>query len=178
MFVFPSSARLIAAALCSAALGLSACGANVEAPDPNPTPHDVPQGPGLFSGASGNILDGFGKNRGGGGLGATTNLGVNSYLWRATLESVGFMPLITADSNGGVITTDWYTRPDNPTERVRANVLIMGTQLRADALEVKLFKQQQINGQWQDVVVDEATTRQLEDVILTKARALRVQDAG
>jgi hypothetical protein len=53
------------------------------------------------------------------------NIGVNSYLWRASLETLAFMPLLQADSSGGVIVTDWYSNPDNPNERVKVSVAIL-----------------------------------------------------
>ena len=51
-----------------------------------------------------------------------TTIGVNSYLWRASLDALSFMPLTQTDSNGGVILTDWYVNPQNPGERVKINV--------------------------------------------------------
>jgi hypothetical protein len=101
---------------------------------------------------------------------------VNTYLWRAALETVSFMPITQADSNGGVIVTDWYTSPEKPTERVRVNVLILGKTLQASGLKVSLFKQtRNESGSWADVATDPATVRTLEDTILTKARAIKVQ---
>lgn len=142
------------------------------APEVNPT--DMPKGPGLFSGESGNILSAFKKNAQGAETGG--NIGVNIFLWRASLENLSFMPIKTADSNGGVIATDWYTSPDKPHEKVRANVLILGKKLQASALQVTLFKQiQDAKGNWADAPTNAATARALEDTILTKARALRVQ---
>lgn len=154
---------------------LTACGGSLEAPDPNPSPADAPKGPGLFSGESGNLLDSFrdkpGENGGAGG-----RLGVNGYLWRASLEAVSFMPLASADGNTGVIITDWHTNPSQPNERIKANVLILGKTLRPQGLKVSLFKQMKEGGEWVDTPVAEGTERKLEDTILTKARALRVQD--
>jgi predicted small lipoprotein YifL len=43
-----------------------------------------------------------------------TTIGVNSYLWRASLDAICFMPLLQTDSNGGVIVTDWYVNPEQP----------------------------------------------------------------
>jgi hypothetical protein len=134
----------------------------------------MPKGPGLLSGESGNLLDAFkgGKNgseQGGG------SIGVNIYLWRAALETVAFMPITQADSNGGVITTDWYSQPSQPDERVRANVLILGKTLRSDALKVTLFKQERKNGEWTNAAIAPATVTAVEDTILTKARAIKVQ---
>jgi hypothetical protein len=164
--------RLLTSATLGAVVLLSACsGIKTEAPEVNPT--DMPKGPGLFSGESGNILEGFKSSRGSAETGG--NIGVNIYLWRAALESIAFMPITQADSNGGVITTDWYSQPGQPDERVRANVLILGKTLRSDALKVTLFKQQRKNNEWTNVDISNATITALEDTILTKARAIKMQ---
>ena len=107
-----------------------------------------------------------------------TTIGVNSYLWRASLEAVSFMPLLQTDSNGGVIVTDWYANPNNPTERMKVTVTILDQDLRADALRVAASRQTSANGGWVDAPVQAATVQKLEDVILTRARDLRRQASG
>jgi hypothetical protein len=102
-----------------------------------------------------------------------TTIGVNSYLWRASLDALAFMPLTQADSNGGVILTDWYINPQNPGERMKINVSILDRDLRADALRVAASRQVSTNGTWIDAPVKAATTQKLEQIILTKARDLR-----
>ncbi|QKG70775.1 DUF3576 domain-containing protein [Erythrobacter mangrovi] len=102
-----------------------------------------------------------------------TTIGVNSYLWRAALETVSFAPLLQADSNGGVIVTDWYANPSNPGERVKVTVTILDSDLRADALRVAASRQVSQGGGWVDAPVQAATVQKLEDIILTKARELR-----
>ena len=104
-----------------------------------------------------------------------TTIGVNSYLWRASLEAVSFAPLLQADSAGGVIVTDWYANPENPGERVKLTVSILDQDLRADALRVAASRQVNQGGNWVDAPVQAATVQKLEDIILTKARALRRQ---
>ena len=104
-----------------------------------------------------------------------STIGVNSYLWRASLETVGFAPLLQADSAGGVIVTDWYANPQNPGERVKMTVAILDTDLRADALRVAASRQVNQGGNWVDAPVQAATVQKLEDIILTKARELRRQ---
>ena len=104
-----------------------------------------------------------------------SSIGVNSYLWRASLEAVSFAPLLQADSNGGVIVTDWYANPSNPGERVKMTVSILDTDLRADALRVAASRQVNQGGAWVDAPVQAATVQKLEDIILTKARELRRQ---
>ena len=107
-----------------------------------------------------------------------TSIGVNSYLWRATLETLSFMPLTQADSAGGVIVTDWYSNPSNPGERVKLTVSILDRDLRADALRVTAAREVQQNGAWAAAPVQAATVQKLEDIILTKARDLRRSDIG
>lgn len=100
-------------------------------------------------------------------------IGVNAYLWRAALDTVSFAPLLQADSAGGVIVTDWYANPANPTERVKLTVTILDQDLRADALRVAASRQVNDNGAWVEAPVQAATVQKLEDIILTKARDLR-----
>ena len=102
-----------------------------------------------------------------------TMIGVNSYLWRAAIDTLSFAPLIQADSNGGVIVTDWYTNPASPGERVKLTVSILDQDLRADALRVAASRQIQSGGGWVDAPVAAATVQKLEDIILTRARDLR-----
>jgi hypothetical protein len=107
-----------------------------------------------------------------------TTIGVNSYLWRAALETVSFAPLLQADSNGGVIVTDWYANPRNPGERVKVTVSILDQDLRADALRVAASREVLQNGTWVAAPVQAATVQRLEDIILTKARDLRRSSVG
>ena len=104
-----------------------------------------------------------------------TTIGVNSYLWRAALDTVSFAPLLQADSNGGVIVTDWYANPQNPGERVKVTVSILDQDLRADAVRVAASRQVAQGGAWVDAPVQAATVQKLENIILTKARDLRRQ---
>jgi hypothetical protein len=165
--------RLYPSVIILPALVLASCGSiKTTAPETNPT--DMPKGPGLFSGESGNILSAFNKTAK--DKESAGNIGVNIYLWQAALQNLSFMPIKTADSNGGVIATDWYTQPEKPNEKFRANILILGKKLQASGLQVTIFKQvKDAKGVWQDVPVSPSTVRALEDTILTKARALRVQ---
>ena len=110
------------------------------------------------------------KKSGGGGGGG---IGVNSYLWRASLDTIAFMPLASADPFGGVIITDWYTPPETPAERFKMNVYILGRQLRADGVRVSVFRQSRTGNGWTDVAVTKTTSVNLENEILNRARQLR-----
>jgi hypothetical protein len=107
-----------------------------------------------------------------------TTIGVNSYLWRASLDALSFMPMLQTDSTGGVIVTDWYTNPSNPGERVKVTVTILDKDLRADALRVAASREVAQGGGWIAAPVQAATVQKLEDVILTRARDLRRNSVG
>jgi hypothetical protein len=105
-------------------------------------------------------------------------LGVNAYLWRATLDTLSFMPLASADPFGGTIITDWYSPPAADGERFRAQAYVMGRQLRSDGVRVQVFRQVINRGQWVDAPVSTATNAELEDKVLARARELRSQSAS
>ncbi|AKH43164.1 hypothetical protein FHS61_001135 [Altererythrobacter atlanticus] len=144
------AARTLSRALLTGALGLglSACGGGGERPEADIAASQV------------------------------TAIGVNSYLWRASLETLSFMPLTQADSSGGVLITDWYSNPGNPNERMKISVSILDQDLRADALRVAASRQTLQGGTWVEAPVQAATVQRLEDIILTKARALRHSAVG
>lgn len=157
------------------AVNLVACGANVEKAEVNPTPHDTYKGEGLFSGNSGNLLQALGEGSGVKGGSAASALPVNVYLWHASLDAISFMPLASANSTDGVIITDWYTNPNKSTERVKVNVYIKGKTFSAQNLKVSVFKQAKRGGDWVDAAADTTTATQLEETILTNARALKIK---
>ncbi len=110
---------------------------------------------------------------------AVTGIGVNSFLWRAALETIEFMPLSSADPYGGVIITGWHSDSTAPNERFKATVYILDTRLRADAIKVSVFKQRlDPTSGWVDVAVDPDTEVQIENAILTRARELKIATLG
>ncbi|MBX6322483.1 MAG: DUF3576 domain-containing protein [Rhodospirillaceae bacterium] len=110
---------------------------------------------------------------GGGGI------GVNSYLWRASLDTVSFMPLLSADPFGGVIITDWYSPPESPNERFKLNIYILSRELRADGLRTAVFRQVFEPGTgWHDAPTASSTATALENAILKRARQMRIAQLG
>ena len=107
------------------------------------------------------------------------SIGVNGYLWRATLDTLAFMPLVSADPWGGTVITDWYANPEKPDERFKATVYILDTRLRADGLKVTVNKQtKDASGQWTDSPTADQTETDIENAILTRARQLRLSNIG
>ena len=108
-----------------------------------------------------------------------SGIGVNFFLWRASLDTIAFMPLASADPFGGVIITDWYTPPESGVERLKMTVLILDRALRADGVRVSVFRQVQNSaGEWNDAAVDPKTSTDMENTILTRARELRTAAAA
>jgi len=164
-------------------LGLAACGGTneggiqqtVDCPQGRcPVSGGDPSGQTIFGseGVAG-LFDRGSGNQGGGGI------GVNAFLWRASLETFSFLPLFNADPLGGIINYDWYAPPETPGERLKVNVYILDTRLRADAVEVKVFRQlRSADGSWHEAAVDPGTEAALIDAVLTKARQLRIAQLG
>ncbi|MEI7932111.1 MAG: DUF3576 domain-containing protein [Alphaproteobacteria bacterium] len=139
---------MAAVALTAAALSTSGCAAN-----------PFKRGPAAMS-----------SSRGG-----DTQIGVNAFLWRASLDTLAFMPLASADPYGGIIITDWYANPEAPNERFKATVYILDTRLRADGLNVTIHRQvKAANGDWQDAVTQANTAETIENQILVRARQIRI----
>jgi hypothetical protein len=112
-----------------------------------------------------------------GGGGNAPAIGVNGYLWRATLDTLSFMPLASADPYGGVIITDWYANPEKPDERFKITVYILDARLRADGLNVAIFTQRRdATGNWTDAAAATQTETDIENAILTRARQLRLSN--
>jgi hypothetical protein len=108
---------------------------------------------------------------------SAAQIGVNGYLWRATLDTLSFMPLASADPYGGVIITDWYAFPEKPDERFKCTVYILDARLRADGLNVAVFAQHKnAAGEWIDAPSANETETQIENAILDKARRLRLSN--
>ena len=181
----PLSRRPLAVLLLGA-LALAGCGYS----KPNPTPANYG---GLGSGTPGDasalgrlggedsgVIFGVGKDReksgaiGGGGGG----IGVNAYLWRGALDTLGFMPLNSVDPFGGVILTDWYTPPATSGERFKATAYVMSKDLRSDGVKITVLRQVLQGGQWVDAPVAESVSSEIENKALAKARKLREQQGN
>ncbi len=129
---------------------------------------------GKITGEDGILLWGNRQSSKAPGAGADAGIGVNSFLWRASLDTISFMPLISADPFGGVIITDWYAPPETRDERFKITVYILGRDLRADGVRASVFRQRRDGGGWVDATVEQSTATDLENAILTRARQLRV----
>lgn len=149
-----------------AALSLTACASSGKSAAAKPVPEAKAGGfAGLFGGKKASSPA------------AETGIGVNGYLWRASLDTIGFMPLVSADPWGGVIITDWYANPEKTDEQFKVTIYITDARLRADALSANVVKKvRDANGAWVDTAVNDQTKVDIENAILTRARELRLSD--
>jgi hypothetical protein len=164
----------VPAGLLAASLALTGCGGAKPTANNDIFNPETSNLPGAMATNSGGSLFTLGKGTGGGANGAT-QIQVNAYLWRATLDTLSFMPLVSADPFGGVIITDWYVPPATPSERFKVNAYILSKQMTADAVQVSVFHQVQQNGQWVDAPADPSTASGLEDRILAQAADLQAE---
>jgi hypothetical protein len=157
------------AAAAALAFALTACAAAGITPDAPPPTADRSSSSG---GNNGGLIDKFfGGDK---SPGLQSGIAVNSFLWRASLDTISFMPLSSADPFGGVIITDWYSPPESPTERIKLNIYILDRQLRADGLRVSVFRQTRGATPWREAKVDPETVRDIENAILKRAREMRI----
>lgn len=170
----PRRQRAFGPLLLASALVLAACGQSryVENSEYNDPSRSSQRGS-LLGMENGISLFGSSTNRDGADGGGA--LGVNAFLWRGSLDTLSFMPLVSADPFGGVIITDWYSPPETPGERFKVTTYILGRQLRSDGVRVSVFRQVESRGQWVDQAVSADMGPALEDKILARARDLRIQ---
>ena len=87
-----------------------------------------------------NMEEGRGFRIMGGNSGGTTySFATSNPLWRATLDSLDFMPLVSANYSGGIVVTDWYTENSTPQESIKISVRFLTNEIRSDALDINIF---------------------------------------
>jgi hypothetical protein len=99
---------------------------------------------------------------------------INPYLWKASLNTLSFMPLSSTDPFAGTIITDWYTAESNLGERCKINVFINGKDLNTKNLKVSSFCQRLKNNQWVNMPSKAEENTKLENVILNEAKKLKL----
>lgn len=105
------------------------------------------------------------------------SIGVNAYLWRATLDTLNFMPIATADHQSGSILTDWKVNPNDATERSKVDAFIIGRELQANSLRVTVHRESLQNGNWVSIEPRPEAASQVVTAILAQARLLRRDNA-
>ena len=104
-------------------------------------------------------------------------ISINPYLWRGSLETIEFMPLVSADPFAGIIITDWYADFNNANERCKLNIFIKGSEMKSTNLKVNSFCQIMVDGNWLDKQINQKNNADLENAILNKAKKIRLSQS-
>ena len=105
---------------------------------------------------------------------SSVGLPINPYLWKASLETIDFMPLSSTDPFAGIIITDWYTDEDSLGERCKLNIFVKGKDLKTDNLKVSSFCQSLNDNQWVNKPSIKKNNIRIENAILNKAKKLKL----
>ena len=133
-------------------------------------------GGGLFGSDGLTVFDNT-KNKKQGGEFATIGMPINPYLWSASLETLSFIPLSSADPFGGTIFTDWYSTQSNENERCKINVFISGAELKTQNLRVSSFCEVFKKNKWVGITTNNQDNIDLENAILNKAKKLKLKNS-
>ena len=146
-------------------LGLFACSGSTS---------PAPEGPGSIitgnakQGVSLKDLANLGNNQN-----SSVGLPINALLWRASLDIMSTIPLDDIDTFGGTIVTEWYQLNKKSDERIKMTAFVLDRELRADGIRVVVYVQKRIENNWQDSGTDSEMGKQIEELILTRAREIR-----
>ena len=102
--------------------------------------------------------------------GGTFEFATSNELWRASLDTLDFMPLMSADYGGGILITDWYNENDNYEDFIKISIRFLTNEIRSDALDVKVYTKKCVNINNCSVNQDNTEIKnKLISTILTKA---------
>ena len=102
----------------------------------------------------------------------------SNVLWRATLKSLDFLPLLNADYSGGIIIYDWYSQTNNPKEQIKISVQFLNNELRSDSIKITAHKKIcETVERCSNSTLDQNFANSIKDSIITSARTLKIEEA-
>jgi hypothetical protein len=102
----------------------------------------------------------------------------SNVLWRATLKSLEFLPLMNADYSGGVIIYDWYSNPDKPSEQIKISVQFLSNELRSDSIKIVAHKKNCENiNKCSNLEVDQQFALSIKEGIINSARLIKIEES-
>jgi hypothetical protein len=137
-------------------------------PDPNKRAREIAdKGGGIFG-----DINRVNKNAG------SFEFASSNVLWRATLKSLDFLPLLNADYSGGVIIYDWYSQTNNPKEQIKISVQFLNNELRSDSIKITAHKKICEGAErCSNSTLDQNFANIIKDSIIASARALKIEEA-
>ena len=110
--------------------------------------------------------------------GQTLNFGTSNVLWRATLKSLEFLPLISSDYSGGILIYDWYSQSNNPKEQIKISVQFLNNELRSDSIKIIAHKKICENGdKCSTLIVEQKFIDTIKENIINSARSLKIEES-
>ena len=102
----------------------------------------------------------------------------SNVLWRATLKSLDFLPLLNADYSGGIIIYDWYSQSNNPKEQIKISIQFLNNELRSDSIKITAHKKICDNtDRCSNSTIDQNFANSIKENIIASARALKIEEA-
>ena len=131
-----------------------------------------------FRDKGGGLLGDIGKIGQNTSGGATVNFASSNVMWRATLKSLEFLPLLNADYAGGIIIYDWYSEAQNPQEQVKISIQFLSNELRSDSIKITTHKKicDNIN-RCINSLIDKKFNDNIKENIISTARSLKIEEA-
>jgi hypothetical protein len=116
----------------------------------------------------------IGKSSGGGNF----EFASSNVLWRATLKSLDFLPLLNADYSGGIIIYDWYSQSNNPKEQIKISIQFLNNELRSDSIKITAHKKIcETIERCSNSTLDQNFANSIKDSIIASARSLKIEEA-
>ncbi len=120
----------------------------------------------------------FGEIGGQKSSGQTVNFANSNVLWRATLKSLDFLPLLNADYSGGIIIYDWYSQTNNPKEQIKISVQFLNNELRSDSIKITAHKKIcETIERCSNSTLDQNFANSIKESIIASARTLKIEEA-
>ena len=102
----------------------------------------------------------------------------SNVLWRASLKTLDFIPLVTVDYSGGIIITDWYSEGKSMQEQIKIQVRFFSTELRSDSVQVTSYKKIcEINNVCSNISGNENFNKEIKDLIINTARKIKIEES-
>jgi hypothetical protein len=102
----------------------------------------------------------------------------SNVLWKATLKSLDFLPLLNADYSGGIIIYDWYSQTNNPKEQIKISVQFLNNELRSDSIKITAHKKIcETSERCSNSTLDQNFANSIKDSIIASARTLKIEEA-
>ena len=108
---------------------------------------------------------------------AAVNFATSNVLWRATLKSLDFLPLLNADYSGGIIITDWYSEKLDSKESIKLTIKFLSNEIRSDSIEIIAHKKNcETFDKCQTTLLGKNFSQEIKDSIISNARILKIED--